>query len=234
MRIHKLQTTLLAALIMLMAGTAAAVDADFSIVSIETALPPGGGDELADLVINPDGTATTNMLAAGNLITVQVTIANPTNEFLKGIFTSLVFEGAQLEFLGSQNVPSEILVGGTTFGPTSLTRVAVPDIKINTPNLDDGSGGPVWLQATAFGSGAGTDGAGPDSYNIFFTVRSGVGSGDMIDMTHALTDGDASDAPTLNLGSTGINVPEPGTMALGLASLGTVGLAVRLRRRFAL
>jgi hypothetical protein len=208
------------------ASTASALDVDFNIATIETALPPGGGDQLADLVIDVDGNATTNMLAAGNLIAMQVVISNPNNESLTGIFSSVVFDGAQLDFLGSQGVPSEILVGGTTFSSTSLTKVANPDIKINTPNPDDGSGGPVWVQATAFGSGAGTDGAGPDSYNIFFAVRPGVASNATILLSHEFTAGDATDAPTLNLESAAINIPEPGTallMGLGLVGLGAAG-----------
>jgi hypothetical protein len=216
----------IAALTALSASTASALDVDLNIATIETALPPGGGDELADLVIDADGNATTSMLAAGNLITVQVVISNPTNEFLTGIFTSIVFDGALLDFLGSQGVPSEILVGGTTFSSTSLTKVANPAIKVNSPNPDDGSGGPVWLQATAFGSGAGTDGAGPDSYNLFFAVRPGYSPSDPIVFENTFTAGDATDAPTLTLESAAIVIPEPGTallVGLGLAGLGAAG-----------
>jgi hypothetical protein len=215
----------IAVMAVISASTASALDVDFNIATIETALPPGGGDQLADLVIDVDGNATTNMLAAGNLVAMQVVISNPTNESLTGIFTSVVYDGTQLDFLGSQGVPSEILVGGTTFSSTSLTKVANPDVKINSPTPDDGTG-VVWVQATAFGSGAGTDGAGPDSYNIFFSVRPGVASNATILLSHEFTAGDATDAPTLNLESAAINIPEPGTallMGLGLVGLGAAG-----------
>jgi hypothetical protein len=210
------------------ASTAGALDVDFNIATIETALPPGGGDELADLVIDANGDATTNMLAPGNLIALEVVISNPNNEFLTGIFTSLVFDGTVLDFVGSEGVPAQILAGGTTFNELALGDVGTGEIKVNSPNPDDGTG-EVWLQATAFGSGGGTDGAGPDSYNLYFVLRPGVSGSSAILFEQALTPGDATDAPTLTLQSAYIQIPEPGTALL--VGLGLIGLGAAGRRR---
>jgi hypothetical protein len=178
--------------------------------------------------VDPGGNEATATLAAGQGILLLIDISNLNGDEVSDIFSTVIFQGDQLGFLGGAAVP-EVLVGGPVFAPTSLGRVAQPAIKINTPN-PQGAAGDVWAQSTAYAS-VGTDGTGPDNVavQLFFEVTGALGSEQVFfDLT--TTAGDVISGSPILIGAA-INVPEPGSLALGMASLGAIGLVTRIRRR---
>jgi hypothetical protein len=217
----------IAASLFVVSTTASAVDVTANVAGVFT------DNTFTTLDPSFDGTDPQNAtadLAAGQGIIISIDIANPTGVNVDAIFTTLIVDDAQVTFLGGSAVP-DVLLGGTIFAPTSLTRVAQPGIKGNSPG-----GANTWVQATAFAAQGGTDGTGPDlaAVQLFFVVNGASGS-DTVDFILGLTEGDAlngaagdlTDASTL-IGAT-INVPEPGTALL--MGLGLIGLASAGRRR---
>ena len=178
----------------------------------------------------------TASLSAGQGIIIAIDVANPTGGLVDAIFTSLVVDGSQVSFLGGSAL-SEVLAGGAAFSPTSLTRVAQPDIKLLSPSNSGGT--ETWVQATAFAGQGGTTGTGPDvdAVMIFFEVTGAAGS-DTLDFPLTITQGDAINSPdsgniipTSTLTGAVINVPEASSLASAVAALGTLFLVVRSRSR---
>lgn len=223
---------LLAAALFLPASTVHALDLDAEIVGVYT------DSTFATLVgdFAADGNNATATLAGGQGIQISVDVANASAAQIASLFATLIHQGNQVSFIGGSAV-AEVLVGGPVFAPTSLGRVANPAIKLNSPN-QNGDAGDVWVQGAAF-AGTGTDGTGPDNgaVTLFYTVNAGIGGGDEVLFDWAETTGDTIGAPAgqpaivVNFLDTGINVPEPGSMAMGLATLMTLGVIRQTRRR---
>jgi hypothetical protein len=173
--------------------------------------------------VDPNGNEATATLAAGQGILLTIDISNLNGDQVSDIFSTVIFQGNQLSFLGGSAI-AEVLAGGPVFAPTSLGRVAQPAIKVNSPNAP-GTAGDVWAQSTAF-AGTGTDGTGPDNVavQLFFQVTGALGSDQVVfDLT--TTSGDVISGTPILSGAV-INVPEPGTallMGLGLAGLAAAG-----------
>jgi len=180
-------------------------------------------------VIDPSGDSATVTLAAGQAILLTADVSNLNGDFVTDLFSTIIIEGSQLNYLGGNYDSPTILVGGPVFMQTNLGSIGSPSIKVNSPNPNN-SPGDVWVQSTAYAS-TGTDGTGPDLdfVSLFFVVTGASGSDEIVfELTE--TAGDViTGTPTLS-GAT-INVPEPTSLALGLASLGMVGIVVRVRRQ---
>jgi hypothetical protein len=178
----------------------------------------------------PDGAGNaTATLAAGNGVVVTIDVANPDAEAITAIFASLTVQGQQVSALLGTILPTTMLKGDGLFGK-SLADVGTGGIKGNSPNQLGGSGD-VWIQGIGYALQEGTDGTGPDTIELFF-VLGGVGANEQVAFVMGLTAGDAiADPSSIGFDSAAINAPEPGSFALALASLGTVGLIGRIRRR---
>jgi len=235
MRIHMVWMTALAMVIGLGASSASALDIDLNIEDIYVG-PSPGPPSVGDLVIDPSGDSATATLAAGNVIQLSITVSNPDNTSIAGIFLSLVTDGPQMNFLGANPVAPSILEGGTFFNPLSLGNVGSGAVKVNSPVQNDGSAGEMWLQALAFGSGLGSDGAGPDNAITLFYSVTGASGDDEVSFSLELTAGDGIEDTSqnpidANISSAVINAPEPTSIALAFAGLGTVAVVTRVRRR---
>jgi hypothetical protein len=222
----------LAAIFFLHAATAAAVEVTANVQGVYT------DDTFTTLDPSFDGSdpqSATADLAAGQGIIVTIDIANPTAQNVDAIFTTLNVDNSLITFIGGAADP-DVLLGGPIFAPTSLTRVAQPGIKGNSPSL--GGSTETWVQSTAYAAQGGTDGEGPNlaAVQLFFVVAGASGNG-QVDLFLELTEGDALNSATdgdisgtSTLTSAAINAPEPGVLALGVAALGTIGLVTRRRR----
>lgn len=198
-------------------------------VSDLASLPP-----LADLVIEPSGdVARTGLLSEGDWISLSITVANPDNELFTGVFVSLVYQPDEVHYLGRTAVADTILEGGTPDNPLALNDVGSGSHKTGQP-CDPGWYGPcaagVWIQALAYGSRDGTDGAGPDVALTFVFEALGPALGREILFDLTMTAGDATDASVLNMSDAVlVAIPEPGTGLL--VGLGLGGLAAASRHR---
>lgn len=236
---QKLTTRLIvsASILILSTSSASALVLDATIEGIYTSsalttLIPG-------LVIDGNGDATAT-LEAGQVILVDLLLDNTAMESLLTIGATITFQGDQMSYLGAFTIPPAIFKE-SGFGATpSLGNIGSGGIKGNSPFPDDGTGGDVWLQAAAYGSPGGVTGISDLAdqtalIQLAFTVTGASGS-EVIDFVLSFTTGDevldqsGNQVATMFDGTT-INVPEPGSLALALASLGTVGLVTRVRRR---
>jgi len=188
---------------------------------------------VAGVVIDGDGNATAT-LAAGQAVLVNINVDNSGADAIEALFASVIIQGDQTNFLGP-NAPASILAE-SGFGASALSNVGTGAVKFNTPNAP-GVAGDVWVQALAYAMAGGVDGSGTTSADIsLLFIVSGASGGDFVAFDLGSTTGDAITAPggasvaTTFSGAT-INVPEPGSFALALTSLGTVGLITRVRRR---
>lgn len=126
---------------------------------------------LANLVpgfsVTPDGDgAVLPTIAAGQVLSLTVDVANPTGEFVQGVFASLVTDNSGLQLLGRSLAPA-ILEGGTISNPVGLGAITpIAEIKGNSP------AGADWIQALAFASPAGSSEVGPTpiAVRIFLQV----------------------------------------------------------------
>lgn len=185
--------------------------------------------------IDPSGDEATANLVAGDVIWIEIIIANPTADLVTDVSGTIIFQGNELAFsapggFGGTSI-AEILIDQPAGSPpppaTSLQRLAQPAIKNDQPNTE-GQAGPVWLQATAFG-GTGTFGTGPDrASQLFFTVLAGAAGKTQFNFDFVQTAGDIiGTTGTVSINNAVVNVvPEPGTallMGFGLAGLTAVG-----------
>jgi hypothetical protein len=217
-----------AALCWLGAVPASALEVDLDIVDVVEG-PTPQTSSLPDLEIDPSGDlAWTSALSAGNVIALEITVANPEQLSEDAVFLTVVTEGEQLVYLGATNVATAILEGGTTFNPTQLNNVGTGQVKVNSPVPNDGSAGELWVQGLAYlGSGFGTEGTGPDvAVRLLYSVT-GVAVEDPIDFRVELTAGDAVSTPLPDRHFSGATlnpelVPGPGAplvIVLGLFAL---------------
>jgi hypothetical protein len=188
-----------------------------------------------NLVIDADGNATAD-LAPGDVVLLGIDVSNPLGEKISAIFTTTTVEGPQFSgTLGAQLPPTMLKAIG--FGATSLANVNTGATKANGPNLNYGDPGELWIQSVSYALQATAEGTGPDQIQIAL-VLGNVGVGEFVNFPLGLTPGDAIAGeggeplllPTTFEGAT-INVPEPSSAVLALASMGTVGLVARRRRR---
>jgi hypothetical protein len=223
--------SLIATLFVISTSVASALSIDANLDNIVVG-PSPASDPLGDLVIDPSGDSATATLSAGNVVSITITVANPDNTSIAGIFVSLVTDGPQVNFLGANPVAPSILEGGTFFDPLALGNVGSGAVKVNSPVQNDGSAGEMWLQALAFGSGNGSDGAGPDNAITLFYSITGATGDDQVAFLFALTPGDGIEDTSqnpINAAMSGVvinPIPEPGTallMCLGLAGLSAAG-----------
>jgi hypothetical protein len=219
-----------AALVVLGTTSASALTIDATIAGIFT--NSGLGTPVGDLVIDGSGDATAT-LAVGNAILVNVNIDNTGGESLETIGATITFQGDQTQFVGGI-IPGSILQEAG-FGGGSLSNLGSA-IKGNSPN-PQGVAGDVWQQALAYGSAGGVNGTGTQTADIqlLFIVTGAVGSPEVV-FDLGFTAGDVITAPGGALVPTTfsgavVNVPEPSSFALALASLGMVGLITRVRRQ---
>ena len=178
-----------------------------------------------------DGNATAD-LTGGGFVLVEIIVENAPQTAIAAIFASLTFQGDQTFFVGG-NIPGSILTE-PGFGGAALGNVGTGGIKGNTPNLQ-GEAGDVWQQGVGYALQAGSTGTGPDTIGLLYEITGATG-GDTVQYLMGLTAGDAiadtdQQNVSTNFDSAVINAPEPGSFALALASLGTVGLVARVRRR---
>jgi hypothetical protein len=206
------------------AGSASAViDLDANIAGIFT--DSTFGTPVPGAVIDPSGDEATVNLAAGQAILITLDVSNLNGDFVTDLFSTIIIEGSQLNYLGGNYDAPTILVGGPVFMQTNLGAIGSPSEKVNSPNAN-GTSGPVWIQSTAYAS-TGTDGTGPNNNiaSLFFLVTGASGT-DQILFDLTTTTGDViSGSPTLS-GAVINPIPEPGTallMGLGLAGLAAAG-----------
>jgi hypothetical protein len=214
---------------LLVATTASALTMDVNITGIlDSNQNPKG-------TIDPSGDTAVADLAVGDFIILSIDFSNPDGDLMTDVASTIVIEGLQLLSLGGAAAPKIFAFQPAGFPPPpeqSLAAIAPPAVKINTPS----TGTDVWVQSSAF-AGTGTIGAGPDNgaITLFFEVLAGATGFTRLDFDLVQTDGDvpfaAGGANSLLINNAVINVPEPGTLALGLASISTVGLLARVRRR---
>lgn len=227
------QSILAMAITMLLASNASALDLDATIAGIFT--DSSLGTPIASVVIDGEGNATAD-LAAGNAVLININVNNSGADAIEALFATLTIQGDQTNFLGP-NAPGSILTEAG-FGGGSLGNIGTGAVKVNTPNAP-GVAGDVWIQALAYGTAGGVDGSGTTSADIsLLFIVSGASGGDSVSFDLGITVGDTITAPGGGSVASGvtfsgatINVPEPGSFALALASLGTVGLITRVRRR---
>ena len=221
---RKLLIGMAASTALMFAGTASAViDLDANIAGIFT--DSSFSTPVPGAVIDPSGDSATANLAAGQAILITLNVANANGDFVTDMFSTIIVEGSQLNFLGGNYDAPTILVGGPVFMQTNLGSIGSPSVKVNSPNLNNNPGD-VWIQSTAYAS-TGTDGTGPNNNiaSLFFLVTGASGSDQILfDLTE--TSGDViSGAPILS-GAVINPIPEPGTallMGLGLAGLAAAG-----------
>jgi hypothetical protein len=174
----------------------------------------------------------------GDFIVISIDFANPDGDLMTDVASTIVIEGLQLLSLGGAAAPKIFAFQPAGFPPPpeqSLAAIAPPAVKINSPSKN-GEPGDVWVQSSAF-AGVGTVGTGPDNEatTLFFEVQAAATGSTQLNFDIVQTPGDVpfadGGANSLSINNAVINVPEPGTLALGLASISTVGLLARVRRR---
>lgn len=215
--------------LLITATTASALTIDVNITHILDSTFASKGS------IDPSGDEASAALAAGDVIGVEIIVANPTADLVTDVSGTIIFQGDQLLFsvanggFGGTSI-SEILIdqpaGDPPPPPTSLVRIAQPSLKIGQPGTE-GMAGDVWLQATAF-AGVGTAGTGPDQASLlFFAVLAGGLSVTQFDFDFVQTAGDSINTTgTVTINNAFVtNIPEPGTALL--LGLGLAGLAFR-------
>ena len=214
-------------------SSASALDLDSNILGIFT--DSSFGTSVPNLVIDADGNAT-GTLAAGNVVLLGIDVYNVDAEVISAIFATTTTNGAQFSgSLGAQLPNSMLKASG--FGATSLANVNSGQVKGNSPAADYGDAGDLWIQSVSYALQAGAEGTGPDTIQIAL-VLGNVAAGEFVNFDLGLTAGDAIAGaggqpllgPTTFEGAT-INAPEPSSVVLALASMGTVGLVARRRRR---
>jgi hypothetical protein len=223
---------ILTAMIFVLNTTAAsALDLDSNIIGIFT--DSSMATAVPNLVIDADGNATAD-IAAGNVVLLGIDVSNAPEDEVAAIFATTTLEGSQWAgSLGAALPPSMLKAAG--FGTTSLANVNTGDVKGNSPAEDYGDAGELWIQSVSYALQAGASGTGPDQIQIAL-VLGGVATNETVLFPIGMTPGDAIvDTQQIPLAVTfegaTINAPEPGSFALALASLGTVGLVTRIRRR---
>jgi hypothetical protein len=213
-------------------STASALDLDSNIVGIFT--DSSFMTSVPNLVIDADGNATAD-LAPGDVVLLGIDVSNPIAEVISAIFATTTIEGSQFSgTLGAQLPPT--MLKATGFGATSLANVNTGATKGNSPNLNYGAPGDLWIQSVSYALQAGAEGTGPDQIQIALVLGASIGIGDFVNFALGETAGDAIagagglplSGPVTFEGAT-INVPEPGTALL--MGLGLAGLAGAGRRR---
>jgi hypothetical protein len=201
-----------------------------------------GNSVVANGLTMVDANTATADLTQGDIIAISINADNLTADLVSAIFATLTWDGNLVAFLGG-GFTGPILVGtctGFICSPPSLSPgISAPQLKPLSP-FNQGTGDTDWLQTYAHTNPTGTTGTGPDLVaNLGFEVLAGGVGMTQIDFDVILEPNSDTVAGAMggaflgpvNLIGAAVNVPEPGALALGVASLLTVGAAASWRRR---
>lgn len=134
--------------LLITATTASAISIDVNVVGIfDSTFAPKG-------TISPDGDFAIAFLDPGDVINIEIIVENAAGAVVTDVSGTIIFQGNELSIFGAGGFGgssiAEILVdqppGFPPPAPTSLSRIAQPAIKINSP-FQEGQAGDVWLQA---------------------------------------------------------------------------------------
>jgi hypothetical protein len=210
-------------------GSALELNADVAAVYTDTSFSTPTGATIIQGVAFGD-------VNVGNGLLVTVDVGNSAADQVEAVFASIAVDPSQLAFLGGV-ADDEILVGGTTFSPTSISEWAAPQVKAS-----DATGGQI--HAVSHVSVNGTDGVGPDvsAVQLFFEVLNvddpilitlGLGDGDGIHVNGEVVTAASQSgyAGALDFDSTAVYAPEPAMAPLLLTGVLGIVVAERMRDR---
>ncbi len=176
-------------------------------------------------------------LTPGDVIALGFYVENNDGEDISAIFTSLVSDSTLIAFSSGGYYSGVLLEAGAMAPPSLSPGPPAPAEKPNSPKAQN-TGTTSWVQAMAHTNAAGTTGAGPDVAGFATYTYTGTAGMTAVDLEIAVTAGDGlaivGGGPLVgfvNFSDAGINVPEPGTLAASMVSLGSVALVAFVRRR---